>query len=52
MKLSEDDKIRQHATQQLRTYWEINYKDFYDSYFKKIIEEIFYKELEIFDYKF
>ena len=31
---------------------EKNYKDFYDSYFKKIIEEIFYKELEIFDYKF
>ena len=28
MKLSEDDKIRQHATQQLRTYWKIDYKDF------------------------
>ena len=28
MKLSEDDKIRQHATQQLRTYWELNYEDF------------------------
>ena len=28
MKLSEDDKIRQHATQQLRTYWKIDYQDF------------------------
>ena len=28
MKLSNDDKIRQHATQQLRTYWKIDYKDF------------------------
>ena len=28
MKLSKDDKIRQHATQQLRTYWKIDYNDF------------------------
>ncbi len=47
MKLSKDDKIRQHATQQLRTYWEINYKDFNDrfgidakKYFKKEIESL------------
>ena len=28
MKLSNDDKIRQHATQQLRTYWKIDFSDF------------------------
>jgi len=47
MKLSKDDKIRQHATQQLRTYWEINYKDFNDrfginckDYFSKEIKSL------------
>ena len=47
MKLSEDDKIRQHATQQLRTYWEINYEDFKNrfninckEYFKKEIDDL------------
>ncbi len=28
MKLSEDDKIRQHATQQIRSYFKIDYKNF------------------------
>ena len=47
MKLSRDDKIRQHATQQLRTYWEINFEDFkqrFDidckQYFKKEIHDL------------
>ena len=47
MKLSQDDKIRQHATQQLRTYWKIDYKDFKTrfgidckKYFKKEIENL------------
>ena len=47
MKLSEDDKIRQHATQQLRTYWKIDYEDFKTrfgidckSYFKNEIESL------------
>ena len=34
MKLSKDDKIRQHATQQLRTYWKIDFEDF-----KKILDK-------------
>ena len=28
MKLSNDDKIRQHATQQLRSYFKIDFKNF------------------------
>ena len=51
MKLSEDDKIRQHATQQLRTYWKIDYDDFRErfgievkNYFSKEIEDL--KEME------
>ena len=47
MKLSQDDKIRQHATQQLRTYWKIDYEDFkkrFDinckEYFKKEIDSL------------
>ena len=47
MKLSKDDKIRQHATQQLRTYWKINYKEFNEmfgidtkEYFKKEIASL------------
>ena len=45
MKLSEDDKIRQHATQQLRTYWEINYKDFNER-FGINCEKYFSSEIE------
>lgn len=51
MKLSDDDKIRQHATQQLRTYWKLDFKEFKDlfnidfkEYFSKEIESLF--ELE------
>jgi len=47
MKLTEDDKIRQHATQQLRTYWKIDYEDFKTrfgidckNYFKNEIESL------------
>ena len=47
LKLSKDDKIRQHATQQLRTYWEINYNEFNEmfqidtkKYFKKEIASL------------
>ncbi len=47
MKLSKDDKIRQHATQQLRTYWKIDFKDFetrfgidFKKYFSKEIENL------------
>ena len=32
MKLSEDDKIRQHATQQLRSYFNLDYKNFKDQF--------------------
>ena len=45
MKLSDDDKIRQHATQQLRTYWEINYKDFNER-FGINCKEYFSSEIE------
>ena len=52
MKLSKDDKIRQHATQQLRTNWILDFKDFEDrfkinfnEYFSKEIDTL--KELEI-----
>ena len=45
MKLSEDDKIRQHATQQLRTYWKIDYKDF-ERRFGIDCKKYFSKEIE------
>ena len=45
LKLSKDDKIRQHATQQLRTYWEMNYQDFKDK-FNIDCEEYFKKEIK------
>ena len=45
MKLSKDDKIRQHATQQLRTYWEINFKEF-NEMFEINTKEYFKKEIE------
>ena len=32
MKLSEDDKIRQHATQQIRSYFNLDYKNFKDKF--------------------
>ena len=51
MKLSKDDKIRQHATQQLRTYWKIDFEDFKkrfdincEEYFRKEIDSL--KEME------
>ena len=44
-RLNDDDKIRQHATQQIRSYFKIDYKNFKDqfgidakNYFKKEIE--------------
>lgn len=45
LKLSKDDKIRQHATQQLRTYWKIDYKDFKNR-FGINCEEYFAKEID------
>ena len=51
MKLSKDDKIRQHATQQIRTYWKIDFNDFKKrfgidckEYFSKEIKSL--KEME------
>ena len=45
LRLNEDDKIRQHATQQIRSYFKIDYKNFHEQfginakeYFKKEIE--------------
>jgi oxygen-independent coproporphyrinogen-3 oxidase len=45
LRLNDDDKIRQHATQQIRSYFKIDYKNFKDqfgidakNYFKKEIE--------------
>ena len=32
MRLNEDDKIRQHATQQIRSYFKIDYKNFRDQF--------------------
>ena len=47
LKLTKDDKIRQYATQQLRTYWEINFEEFNHKfqinckeYFKKEIQDL------------
>ena len=48
MKLSLDDKIRQHATQQLRTYWKIDYEDFRKR-FNIDCKEYFSKEIEYLD---
>ena len=51
LKLNIDDKIRQHATQQIRSYFKIDYKNFEENfninakeYFKKEIE--FLKEMK------
>ena len=45
LRLNDDDKIRQHATQQIRSYFKIDYKNFKDqfgidakNYFKKEVE--------------
>jgi oxygen-independent coproporphyrinogen-3 oxidase len=45
MKLSKDDKIRQHATQQLRSYFKIDFKQF-EKYFKINTKEYFSEEIE------
>ncbi len=48
MKLSKDDKIRQHATQQLRSYFKIDFKQF-EKMFKINPKEYFTKEIEYLD---
>jgi len=44
-KLNNDDKIRQHATQQIRSYFQIDYKNFKEN-FNINAEEYFKKEIE------
>ena len=44
MRLSNDDKIRQHATQQLRSYFKIDYANFKEN-FKIDVKEYFSKEI-------
>ena len=48
MKLSKDDKIRQHVTQQLRSYFKIDFKQF-ERNFKINPKEYFSKEIEYLD---
>ena len=48
MKLSKDDKIRQHATQQLRSYFKIDFKQF-EINFKINPKEYFSKEIKYLD---
>ncbi len=48
LKLSKDDKIRQHATQQLRTYWCLDFKNFKDE-FNIDFKDYFSKEIESLD---
>ena len=45
LKLNKDDKIRQHATQQIRSYFKIDYKNFEEN-FKINAKEYFRKEIE------
>lgn len=45
MKLSEDDRIRQHATQQLRSYFKIDFNNFRDN-FNINAKEYFKKEID------
>ena len=45
MKLSNDDKIRQHATQQLRSYFRLDFKQF-ERNFKINTKEYFSTEIE------
>ena len=44
MRLNDDDKIRQHATQQIRSYFQVNYKNFNEQ-FGINAEEYFSKEI-------
>ena len=48
MRLSEDDKIRQHATQQIRSYFKLDFKNFKDQ-FKINFLEYFSKEIKFLD---
>ena len=48
MKLSKDDKIRQHATQQLRSYFKLDFKQF-EKYFKINAKEYFSEEIKYLD---
>ena len=48
VKLSEDDKIRQHATQQIRSYFKIDFKNFKDQ-FNINFSEYFSKEIKFLD---
>jgi len=48
MKLSKDDQIRQHVTQQLRSYFKIDFKNF-EKKFAIDIKEYFSKEIEYLD---
>ena len=48
MKLSEDDKIRQHATQQIRSYFKLDYKNF-EKEFKIDFLKYFAKEIKYLD---
>ena len=45
MKLSKDDQIRQHATQQLRSYFKIDFKNFKEN-FNIDVRDYFNKEIE------
>ena len=45
LKLNKDDKIRQHTTQQIRSYFKIDYKNFYEN-FKINAKDYFRKEIE------
>jgi hypothetical protein len=45
LKLNKDDKIRQHATQQIRSYFKIDYKNFEEN-FKINAKDYFRKEIE------
>ena len=45
MRLNEDDKIRQHATQQIRSYFKIDYKNFKDQ-FGIDVKEYFKDEID------
>ena len=48
MKLSDDDKIRQHATQQVRSYFRLNYQNFKEQ-FNIDFEKYFEKEIKFLD---
>lgn len=48
MKLNEDDKIRQHATQQIRSYFKLDYKNF-EKEFKIDFAKYFAKEIKYLD---